>query len=1104
MSTDDKDMETKPNSDAASERAKRQRVEVRLKWLEEKVASLQAELERRSQEVRYLVGDAVVRAARPSLDTLLLPWRLLTLYFQGRQQQKTRVRAGLDDKRARHPRFAGPTRIKPGEERALRSFLFFCVNGAGLGHLTRSLAVARRIRRLDPKAPIYVLTSSRALSAISSEGLVPYHIPSHDACGGSLDAAAWNELLQRQLRLIVDTHGPANLVYDGVSPYGGLIRAIESCRFNHCAMILRLRHKHGWLSEEVGRLSAFDELIFPGEAGAQDTGELIPPELAGTEHCIVPPLLYYDRDELLAREEARREWGIPPDRKAVYVQLGAGNINDTETWIDCTLALLSKRKDVEVVLATSPIAQRTGGQRSGVRQIQRYPNSLYFNAIDLAISASGYNTFHELMHFGVPSILIPNQETETDDQVARAQAAQRAGAAVAVLSPDALPQAIEHALTDEVAGRMRQSALKLAPENGAMAVAERLLRAARRASASNTRPASVALSAAVNDRSNRTVQEDPATAASPTGRQTPQPAGKRNTPLVFQPVCAPQRPPRSDVKAAVVMDEFSLECFRPELHLMEVMPEDWERVLSAERPDFLFIESAWKGSHGAWQVELAHARQLRDNALFALVEWCKSHSVPTVFWNKEDPSNFEVFIDLARRFDHIFTTDANCIERYRQRVGHDRIHALPFAAQPAIHNPIGSSAPRFGNFCFAGTYYAGRHADRRGEIDLLLGLALRRGLTIFDRMHGDVPSDDYRFPPEYQSVVYGALPYAEMVDAYKRFSVFLNVNSVKDSPTMFSRRVFELLACGTPVISTYALGIDKLLGGDCVALVDSVEDAERWMDALIENPEVGEQMVLRGQRRVFSEHTYERRLRTILETLCLAVAATPRRVSVVSVTRRPALLDDVIANYRRQAYPDKELIVILNSDSFSMAEVQRKLAAIPNARVFQRPQACTLGQCLNYAIDRAEFEYVAKLDDDGFYGEHYLTDAINAFLYCGAEIAGKRSHYAYLRSRRCLALRFPECEHQQVQSVPGATMVMRRGLFEELRFPEDVEHDVDTRFQRACTDRGFGIYSIDRYNFVANRAESTPGQTSQIPDDEFLEGCRIVACLDDYREQISV
>ena len=87
----------------------------------------------------------------------------------------------------------------------------------------------------------------------------------------------------------------------------------------------------------------------------------------------------------------------------------------------------------------------------------------------------------------------------------------------------------------------------------------------------------------------------------------------------------------------------------------------------------------------------------------------------------------------------------------------------------------------------------------------------------------------------------------------------------------------------------------------------------------------------------------------------------------MTVTNRPGFINRVIGNYLRQAYPDKELIVVLNSEGFSRKEVEEKLAAVPNARVFGRPEAHTLGQCLNYALDQSQAEYFAKFDDDDFY-----------------------------------------------------------------------------------------------------------------------------------------
>ncbi|MGH2954578.1 MAG: glycosyltransferase [Solirubrobacterales bacterium] len=61
--------------------------------------------------------------------------------------------------------------------------------------------------------------------------------------------------------------------------------------------------------------------------------------------------------------------------------------------------------------------------------------SRYFAAFDAAVSAAGYNAFHELIALGVPSLYVPIHR-ETDDQAARARWAERAGVGRGVEGPD--------------------------------------------------------------------------------------------------------------------------------------------------------------------------------------------------------------------------------------------------------------------------------------------------------------------------------------------------------------------------------------------------------------------------------------------------------------------------------------------------------------------------------------------------------------------------------------------------------------------------------------------------------------------------------------------
>ncbi|MEW6197318.1 MAG: glycosyltransferase [Planctomycetota bacterium] len=496
--------------------AARARLERRAQSLEQQVEYLKAEVALRRQEVRYRLGDAFVSALRPGKDTVLLPARIVKLFFEGLSRRSARltstparaptsapalpppmppsvvqartlagpavaeVLGPAPDGEEQLPKPARPKRARRPLPANRRGLLFFCVNGAGLGHVTRSLAIARRVRRRDPTLPVYFLTSSQALQAITREGFVTYHVPPHSAYDGQLDTSAWNTMLCDQMRLIVDTHAPAALVYDGVFPYRGLLDAIDECGFSRTTMILRLRHKHDRLAEVIDKLKVFDELIYPGEAGAiGDPAALVPPELAPLRGRMVEPIVYLERDELLPRDEVRAAWAVPPDKKLVYVQLGAGNINDTQSWTQRVLDVLGRREDVAVVLAESPIAARACETQAKVHVLRHYPNSLFFNGFDLAVSAVGYNSFHEQLYFGLPSVLIPNQDTRTDDQVGRALAAHRALAAIAVLRPETLEESLTLALCEETAATMREKARELIPNNGAQTAAEMLLAAAQ-------------------------------------------------------------------------------------------------------------------------------------------------------------------------------------------------------------------------------------------------------------------------------------------------------------------------------------------------------------------------------------------------------------------------------------------------------------------------------------------------------------------------------------------------------------------------------------------------------------------------------------------------
>ncbi len=416
------------------------------------------------------------------------------------------------------------------------------------------------------------------------------------------------------------------------------------------------------------------------------------------------------------------------------------------------------------------------------------------------------------------------------------------------------------------------------------------------------------------------------------------------------------------------MDEFTSGCFEQDVNLIQPRPDNWYALAEKYRPEFFFIESAWKGNYGSWQYRVADYTNKPGPEVAHICQYARKKGIPTLFWNKEDPVHHEKFMCSAKLVDHIFTTDANMKESYRAKTGNFSVHALPFAAQPALHKP----APLEGRnlrVCFAGSWYGNRHAERGEAMRWLLEAANPHGLDIYDRNYG---TGIFPFPEEYQAGIKGSLPYKKLCDEYSRYRVFLNVNSVTDSPTMFSRRVFELMACGTPVVSTYAKGIENLFGSDVVWMVNSQEEANEALHTLMTDDVEWRRRSLAGIREVFAKHTYNHRLNDIFEKLDNETRIpTNSAILLVADAKSQAELEALNQFAQQQSYRHFRL-------GIECPEGFEGLASSLNDNVVLL-QSDGKASWINQK--QTEYPITGWLSPHSHYGEHYLRDLANASLY---------------------------------------------------------------------------------------------------------------------------
>ena len=509
------------------------------------------------------------------------------------------------------------------------------------------------------------------------------------------------------------------------------------------------------------------------------------------------------------------------------------------------------------------------------------------------------------------------------------------------------------------------------------------------------------------------------------------------------------------------------------------------RQIEASAPAFLLVESAWVGNEGLWRGLIVHNQSLDTNPLRDLVEHCRTKGIPTVFWNKEDPPNFDFFVAAAKLFDVIFTSDADCIPHYREVCGHDRIHAMPFAAQPRIHNPGRSGDwPRY-PVCFAGSWKGDAYEERTESITVLLDPAIRRGLHIMDRnLARRDTRPNLRFPERYRDVIKGSLPYPQMLAAYRCYDVMLNANSVTDSPTMFSRRVFESLACGTPVVSMDSVGMRDMLDGH-VRVARTAEETEAHLEELLADDEARVREGHLAYRHVHENHTYRHRAEVFLREAGVPVPpTTPPTVSVIVALGDAERLASVAACFERQVYSEKEFVIVVED-----GEVEADaLGALEGGDVHVVGVDTTTppGERLDRAVERASGRHVALFDEADMYGGRYLADLMLAAHYASADLLGKATYFVHEQPGDVVALEGEGAEHVYTDGIAASTIVVLRDVARELRFGPTT-CDARRDFIGRASANGCRIYSADRFNYLAvrglpeahpaSRCDSSPGSS---------------------------
>lgn len=344
--------------------------------------------------------------------------------------------------------------------------VFFPTNGVGFGHFTRMFAVAQRYKKKDPNCEIIFFTTMPTLHLLYAEGYPTYHLAGAKKFQG-MGSSPWNTVLEEMLTLVLDTHRPQTFVFDGAFPYRGMLNTIR----NHSSIKKVWVRRGGFRAGAnipVDSIEHFDLIVHPEDAVPMPPSEF--------EHDVdvlnVAPITLIDKDEMWTRESARLRLGVPQDSVAIYLQLGAGQINDIDSDIRMVVNALLEYQNVNIIVGESMLGDRLNIELERVHLLRDYPNTLFAKAFDGAVQAGGYNSFHEMRRLGIPTLFLPNMNTGMDDQKARCKVSEDEGWG------SVLTKVSEKSVGDAIANLISKTDEKPKPmtlENGSLALVNRLL-----------------------------------------------------------------------------------------------------------------------------------------------------------------------------------------------------------------------------------------------------------------------------------------------------------------------------------------------------------------------------------------------------------------------------------------------------------------------------------------------------------------------------------------------------------------------------------------------------------------------------------------------------
>jgi predicted glycosyltransferase len=308
--------------------------------------------------------------------------------------------------------------------------LIYAINGRGMGHLNRTLVLARALRKAEPDTDIRFIVGSPLFSMVAEAGFAVTKVPDAHHALGAFEGLHRRESHQTQLfdTLLEEAAADVFIIDFVVNP------ALFQLAKRHRARLALLYRKQR--PEELARwrhkrcVELIDHFLLPHHESELRAQEL--PKEWRSRSLFLGPLARELDSSAVATVGARYR---NPGEKLVVVSIGGGGFTESYKTLEvaeaCAQRVTHSRDGSAVrwVIVYGPYYRGRIPQSSANVHRLPYEGNLLelFAAADLVVCNAGYNSIQELLLCATPGIVIPLKTTGRDDQLERARAVLRPG-----------------------------------------------------------------------------------------------------------------------------------------------------------------------------------------------------------------------------------------------------------------------------------------------------------------------------------------------------------------------------------------------------------------------------------------------------------------------------------------------------------------------------------------------------------------------------------------------------------------------------------------------------------------------------------------------------